>query len=142
MAEAKEGDTVQVHYTGTLGDGSQFDSSRERDPLRFTLGQGEIIPGFEKAVSGMNVGEKKDVTLPAAEAYGERREGMTTEVAREKLPENLDPKEGMTLQVQTGKDQTATVTVAEVKDESITIDANHPLAGKDLNFEIELVNIE
>ncbi len=138
---AKNGDNVQVHYTGKLKDGSVFDSSREREPLAFQLGEGQIIPGFESAVVGMSEGDSTTIEIAPKDAYGERKEDMLMEVSKAQVPEGMNPKEGETLQVQTGEGQVANVVVHEVKPESIVLDANHPLAGKDLVFEIELVKV-
>ena len=141
-AQAKNGNTVQVHYTGKLADGTVFDSSAGRDPLEFTIGSGQLIPGFDEAVKGMKVGEKKTVTIPANEAYGPRRDDMIMEVPREKLPSDINPEVGMMLE-STGKDGGRIIfTIINVSDNNtVTLDANHPLAGKDLTFEIELVKI-
>ena len=141
MTEAKSGDTVHIHYTGTLDDGTQFDSSAGRDPLQFTLGSGQVIPGFEKAVEGMAVGDSKTVNIPAEDAYGARQEQMVQEVPRAALPDDLDPEEGMALQARNPDGQVINLTVTAVGDDSITVDGNHPLAGKALNFDIELVDI-
>lgn len=141
MAEAKAGDTVRVHYKGTLDDGKVFDSSEERDPLEFTLGEGRLIPGFEQAVTGMSVEETKTVTVPAAEAYGERSPEQVMEVPRSQMPEGLDPDVGDRLRVGRDPNRAQIVTVTNVSDESVTLDANHPLAGRDLTFEITLVAI-
>lgn len=140
MTEAKDGATVRVHYTGKLDDGQVFDSSREREPLEFTLGGGQVIPGFEAAVRGMGPGEEKTVRIPADEAYGERRDDMVMVVERERIPENIEPDVGQQLQIAQGG-QVAVVTVTDVAEESVTLDANHPLAGRDLTFELELVEI-
>ena len=141
MSTATEGSKVKVHYTGTLSDGSVFDTSREREPLEFTVGEGMVIPGFENGVKGMAVGETKTLDIPAAEAYGERNEEYTLKVGRDQLPAHINAELGMTLQVQGEGGQQALVTVTELDDENVTLDGNHPLAGKDLNFEIELVEI-
>jgi peptidylprolyl isomerase len=141
MTQAKSGDTVKIHYTGTLDDGTQFDSSAGRDPLQFTLGSGQVIPGFDKAVEGMTVGDSKTVNIPAEDAYGQRQEQMVQDVPRTALPENLDPVEGMALQAKGQDGQVINLTVTSVADDSITVDGNHPLAGKALNFDIELVDI-
>ena len=141
MSNAKQGDTVKIHYTGTLDDGTQFDSSAGRDPLEFEVGSGQVIPGFDKAVDGMAVGDKKDVNIPAAEAYGERNEQMIQEVPKSALPPGLEPEEGMQLQAQNEQGQAMPLTVTAVTEKSITVDGNHPLAGKALNFAIELVEI-
>ena len=142
MKNAKEGDKVKVHYTGKLKDGTVFDSSVERDqPLEFTLGKGEVIAGFETAVQGMQVGDTKTTDIPAVNAYGERRDDMVFEVPNNNVPENLNPQVGQQLAVKQNDGSTMPVTVTEIKKESIIIDANHPLAGKDLVFDIELVEI-
>ena len=139
---ASDGDTVRVHYTGTLEDGTTFDTSVGREPLEFTLGEGKMIPGFEKAVYGLTVGKSKTVTIPAEEAYGPHRDDLVIVVEREQLPADLDPKVDQQLQMQQTDGRTAVVIVTDVSETTITIDANHPLAGKDLTFEIELVEIK
>ena len=140
MAAAQSGDTVRVHYTGTLGDGSVFDSSRGREPLEFQLGTGQVIPGFETAVTGLEPGEERRVTIPSDQAYGPRRDEMIVTVGREVFPPSIDPQVGQMLQMSQG-DQALRVTVTEVGDAGVTLDANHPLAGQDLTFDIELVEI-
>jgi len=142
LAVANDGNTVKVHYTGKLDDGTIFDTSVEREPLEFTIGAGQMIPGFEGAVRGMQVGQVKTVTIPAEEAYGPHNEDMVLVVERDKLPENLNPVVGQRLQMQQENGNTAVVVVTDVSEATITIDANHPLAGKALTFEIELVEIE
>lgn len=141
MSQAKTGDKVRIHYTGKLEDGTQFDTSRGREPLEFKLGDGAIIPGFEKAVDGMEPGQSKSVTVPPEEAYGERHDQLVQDVPKTALPEDIDPAVGMQLQSQTPDGQTMQLIVTEVSDEAITVDGNHPLAGKNLNFDIELVEI-
>ncbi len=141
MSNAKTGDTVKIHYTGTLDDGTQFDSSAGRDPLEFELGGGQVIPGFDSAVEGMAVGENKNVRIEPDQAYGERHEQLVQEVPRSALPEDLEPQVGMGLQSQSPDGQVMMLIVTEVGDENITVDANHPLAGHALNFDIELVEI-
>jgi peptidylprolyl isomerase len=141
MSQAKAGDTVKIHYTGTLDDGSQFDSSSGRDPLEFTVGSGQVIPGFDKAVEGMAVGDQKKVRIEAEDAYGERSDQMIQEVPKSALPDDLEPEEGMGLQARGQDGRVINLTVTEVGDETITVDGNHPLAGKPLNFDIELVSI-
>ncbi|MBF9020275.1 peptidylprolyl isomerase [Rhodobacterales bacterium HKCCA1058] len=141
MTQAKAGDTVAIHYTGTLADGSQFDSSEGRDPLRFTLGSGQIIVGLDAAITGMSQGEKKSVTIAAAEAYGDHRPEAVQAVPRAQIPAEIPLEVGGGLQVQTPDGQTIPVTVTSVTDEEVTLDANHPLAGKDLTFSVELVEI-
>ena len=141
-ATASDGDTVKVHYTGTLEDGTTFDTSVGREPLEFTLGAGQMIPGFEKAVYGLKVGKSKTVTVPAEEAYGPYRDDLVIVVEREQLPADLDPKVGQQLQMQQTDGSTTVFIVTDVSETTITIDANHSLAGKDLTFEIELVEIK
>ncbi len=140
-AVATDGDTVKVHYTGRLTDGTVFDTSVGSDPLEFTLGQGQTILGFEQAVIGMQVGETKTVTIPADQAYGPHREDMILEVSKDELPEELEPEVGMQLQMNQGDGGITIVTITEVSETTIRIDANHPLAGQDLTFNIELVDI-
>jgi len=142
LSKVKDGNTVKVHYTGTLKDGSVFDSSVEREPLEFKLGEGQLIPGFEKAVIGMEEGEKTEVDIPVKEAYGEAREDLVINVPKDQLPDDVEPELGMQLQVNQPDGQPVPVTVAEISDDELTLDANHPLAGKDLKFEIELVEIK
>ena len=141
MSTVKAGDTVRIHYNGTLSDGSSFDSSDGRDPLEFTVGSGQIIPGLDKALPGMNVGEKKVVEVPAAEAYGDHRPEGLQQVPRAQVPEHIPLDPGTRLQVQTPEGKALPVTVAEVTEEVVVLDANHPLAGQDLTFAIELVEI-
>lgn len=141
MSQAKSGDTVKIHYTGTLEDGTPFDSSEGRDPLEFTVGSGDVIPGFDNAVEGMAVGEKKSVNIEPEHAYGPRHDEMIQEVPKSALPDDLEPVEGMALQAQGQDGQAINLTVTSVDDDSITVDANHPLAGKTLNFDIQLVEI-
>ena len=142
MQQAKQGDTVLVHYRGTLDDGSEFDSSAGTDPLSFTIGAGEVIPGFEQALEGMETGEKKTQHIPAAEAYGERRDELVFEVGREQMPEGNDIEVGDMLRVGFPDGSSANVQVTALDDQSVTLDANHPLAGKNLTFELELVKIQ
>ncbi|MFO7771047.1 peptidylprolyl isomerase [Roseovarius gahaiensis] len=141
MTQVKEGDTVRIHYTGTLADGDTFDSSEGRDPLEFTVGSGQIIPGLDKAMAGMAVGEKKTVAIPADEAYGQPDPNAQQAVPRAEIPADIPLDLGTQLQVQTPQGQVMPVTVVEVTEEQVTLDANHPLAGKDLTFAIELVEI-
>ena len=140
MSKAKNGDTVKVHYKGTLKDGTVFDSSEGRDPLEFDLGSGQLIPGFESAVDGMAAGETCNININAEEAYGPRREEMVMDVPRSQLPPEMQPEIGMQLQAGQGEEQLV-VQITDVQDDTVTLDANHPLAGKDLNFEITLVEI-
>lgn len=141
MNQAKAGDTVKVHYTGKFEDGTVFDTSSESDPLQFTIGQSQVIPGFEEAVVGMAPGESKTTEIVADNAYGDYNEEMILEVERDRFPEGLDPKIDQQLQVRQEDGQTFVVTVTEISDSSVTLDANHPLAGKDLTFDIELIEI-
>ena len=141
MSEAKSGDKVQIHYTGKLDDGTTFDTSAGRDPLEFELGSGQVIAGFDKAVQGMTEGDTKSVTLDPEEAYGQRHDQLVQEVPKNALPDDLDPKVGMALQSRSPDGQVTQLTVTQVNDDTITVDANHPLAGQALNFDIELVKI-
>lgn len=141
MGQAKSGDTVRIHYTGTLDDGTQFDSSAGRDPLEIALGGGQVIPGFDIAVVGMSVGDSKTVTIAPADAYGQRHEELVQEVPKNTLPENMEPEVGMHLQSQSPDGQTLNMVITEIADASITVDANHPLSGQALTFAIELVEI-
>lgn len=140
MSEAKSGDTVRIHYTGTLEDGTVFDSSEGQEPLEFTLGSQEVIPGFEQAVEGMQPGEKKEITIAAADAYGSHQSEYVLVVDREDFPENIEPEPGQELQLSQGG-QSFVVRVTDVTETSVTLDANHPLAGQDLTFALELVEI-
>ena len=141
MTQVKAGDTVRIHYTGTLEDGATFDSSTGRDPLEFVVGSGQIIPGLDNALPGMSVGEKKTVDVPADDAYGQPDPQAMQSVPRGEIPADIPLDLGTQLQVQTPEGQTLPVTVAKVTDEEVILDANHPLAGKDLKFDIELVEI-
>ena len=141
MGKAKQGDKVKVHYKGFLEDGTVFDSSLDHDPLEFTIGNGEIIPGFEKAVIGMDVGERKTVDIPPEDAYGEYNEMARLEVPRANLPDHINPEIGMMLQLTTPQNTQVLVRVTDMDDENVVLDANHPLAGKNLKFEIELVDV-
>jgi len=142
MAQAANGNTVKVHYTGKLEDGTVFDSSADRDPLEFTLGEQQVIPGFEQAVIGLEVEQSKTVTIPCAEAYGPYRDEMVMEVERSQFPENVNPEKGQQYDMKRGEEgPIARVTVVGVSDDKIKLDANHPLAGKDLTFELKLVEI-
>lgn len=138
----KNGDTVRVHYEGRLEDGEVFDSSAGGDPLEFRVGAGEVIPGFEEAVRGMEVGQKKTVEIEPDDAYGERREQLVAQMARENMNLEGTPEAGMSLLMQTGDGQQIPVTITEVTDSHVTLDANHPLAGRKLTFDVELVEKE
>ena len=142
MTEVKTGDTVAIHYTGTLDDGAVFDSSDGRDPLSFEVGSGQIIPGLDKALPGMSVGEKKTVKVPSDEAYGPVHEEARQAIPREGIPEDIPLDIGVQLQMQTSEGQVVSVTVVAFDSATVTLDANHPLAGKDLTFAIELVSID
>ena len=142
MEQAKNGDTVSVHYTGKLIDGTVFDSSDQREPLKFTLGERQVITGFEQAVEGMTTGEKKTVQIPADEAYGPHHEELVFQVERENLPAEIDPEIGQRLAFQRPDGQTVPLTVTDVTGSAVTLDANHPLAGRELTFDLELVGIE
>ena len=141
MSEAKRGDKVHIHYTGRLTDGSVFDSSEGRDPLQFTVGSGQVIAGFDKAVTGMSEGDSQTVSIPADQAYGEFRPDMVFEVPRDQFPADITPEVGQRLQVQNGS-QVTMVIVSEVTDDVIKLNANHPLAGKELIFDLQLVRID
>ncbi len=138
---AQQGNTVRIHYTGTLDDGDVFDSSRERDPLEFTLGSGQVIAGFDAGVLGMEPGDTKTISIPPEEAYGESHPDLIDEVGRDRFPEGLDIKPGMQFQATRQDGQNAAIMVTAVSEDSVTIDANHPLAGETLIFELELVEI-
>jgi peptidylprolyl isomerase len=141
MSAAKQGDSVKVHYTGTFADGSEFDSSRGQEPLAFTLGEGQMIPGFEEAVVGMARGERKTITIPCDQAYGERNEAMSQTVPRDVIPEDIQLEQGMVLFAEGPDGQTVRFTVAGFDAETVQVDGNHPLAGHDLTFDLELVEI-
>ncbi len=141
MAKAKAGNRVQIHYTGRLEDGTVFDSSVGRDPLSFTLGSGQVIAGFDAAVEGMTVGESRTTVIPPEEGYGQHRDELEIEVPRGNLPEGYTPEVGGSLQMTTSQGQLIPVRITAVGGTSVTLDANHPLAGKVLTFDIELVSI-
>ena len=141
MTQVKTGDTVRIHYTGTLLDGSKFDSSEGREPLEFEVGSGQIIPGLDEAIPGMTTGEQKTVKVPCADAYGPIQPGMRQSVARENIPDEIPLEVGLQLQMQSAEGQVLPVTVVEIGETEVELDANHPLAGQDLTFDIELVSI-
>ncbi|MEI7933896.1 MAG: peptidylprolyl isomerase [Chlorobiaceae bacterium] len=141
MAQAKKGDTVKVHYTGTLEDGTLFDTSAEREPLKFTIGGGQVIPGFDLAVIDMVPGEVRVTVIPVEEAYGEHSTELVTDVDRERFPADMELEIGQQLQVGLADGEQAVVMIVDLSDTSVTLDANHPLAGQQLTFEIELVEI-
>lgn len=141
MVNVKEGDTVKVHYTGTLEDGTVFDSSRGSQPLQFTMGKQQLIPGFEAAVLGMNVGESKTTVIQADQGYGKHFKEMVFEVDRTVFPEEIKPEVGLRLSLTSQDGRSASVTVTQVSQDKVTLDGNHPLAGKTLVFNIEVVEI-
>lgn len=141
MAQAQQGDTVRVHYTGQFDDGTVFDSSVDREPLEFTIGAGQVITGFEQAVVGMAPGETKREKIPSANGYGDRHEEMVLEVDRRQLPPGMNPEVGQELQLMQPNGDPIPVVVTDISDTTVTLDANHPLAGQDLVFDIELVEI-
>ncbi|AJE46030.1 FKBP-type peptidyl-prolyl cis-trans isomerase [Celeribacter indicus] len=141
MTEVKSGDKVRIHYIGTLQDGTVFDSSEGREPLEFTVGAGQIIPGLDKHLPGMSLGEKKTVVAVADEAYGQRQPDAQQAVPREQIPPEIPLEVGLQLQMQSPQGQVIPVTVVNVTDEAVTLDANHRLAGEDLTFAIEVVEI-
>jgi len=141
MTQAKHGDEVKVHYTGKLDDGTVFDSSVKKDPLQFKIGKGQVIPGFEQGVIGMEPGELKTTKVPADKAYGAHREEMLLEIDRSRLPSNLKPEIGQQLEIPQEDGRKSLVTISNVSESNITLDANHPLAGKDLTFDIKLLEI-
>ena len=141
MQQVKNGDKVRVHYHGKLTNGETFDSSEGREPLEFEVGAGMVIKGFDDGVTGMSVGEKKTVNIPVDNAYGPRNDEMVIEFPKERLPQDMQLEEGMPLMMSNGSGQQFQVIVVEVKDDIVVLDANHPLAGEDLVFDIELVEI-
>lgn len=141
MSIAKTGDTVRVHYHGRLHSGETFDSSAERDPLEFELGSGQVIAGFDVGVTGMTIGEKKTIEIPIVDAYGPRNEAMIIEMPKDRFPKDMEIELGMPLMMSDGQGQNMQVAVTAIQETSVTLDANHPLAGKDLIFDLELVEI-
>ena len=142
MIKAQDGNTVKIHYTGKLDDGTVFDSSVDVEPLEFTIGAGEVIMGFEGGVIGMGIDESKNVHIPADQAYGPHIEEMVAVVDRSRFSPEVEPKIGGMLNVPQEDGSTISATITEVSESKVTLDANHPLAGKDLNFDIELVGID
>jgi peptidylprolyl isomerase len=142
MQQANEGDKVKVHYHGRLRNGETFDSSQGRDPLEFTVGAGQMIKGFDDGVKGMHVGDKKTVEIGADDAYGQREDGNMIEFPKDQFPPNMNPEPGMQLMLSNDQGQQFPVTVVEVKEDSVILDANHSLAGQDLIFDIEMMSIE
>jgi len=141
MTQIKEGDTVQVHFTGTLEDGTVFETTRDGDPLEFEIGGDEVSPGFEEAVLAMEPGETKSVEVPADKAYGIHRDDLVQVVERDKLPSDLEPEVGLALQISYDDRESMVVIITDVSEDTVTLDANHPLAGKSLNFDIEFLKI-
>ena len=141
MSQVKMNDTIKVHYTGKLADGQVFDSSENREPLEFTVGSGMLIPGFENGVVDMKVSEKKTIEIPMAEAYGPVNDELFQEVEKAQLPPDIKPEVGLGLMSKAPDGSEMPLTISEVREESIIVDANHPLAGKDLTFDIEVVSI-
>ena len=142
MQQVKKGDTIKVHYHGKLVDGTTFDSSEGREPLEFEVGSGMVIPGFDDGVTGMAVGDKKTVTIPADDAYGPKQEDMIMEFPRERFPAEMVPEVGMQLNMNNGQGQSFPVVIVEVQESVVILDANHPLAGQELIFDLELVEIK
>jgi peptidylprolyl isomerase len=141
MTQAKQGDRVRVHYTGRLGDGTQFDSSRGREPLEVELGSGQLIPGFEQALYGMSAGDAQQISIPAAQAYGARRQDLIAKVPRSQMPDDLELQNGLQLSAQDPDGRSVNFVVIGFDDAQVTLDANHPLAGEALDFDIEVVEI-
>ncbi len=139
MQQVKDGDKVRVHYNGKLRNGEIFDSSEGRDPLEFTVGSGQVIKGFDDGVKGMNIGDKKTVEIASTDAYGEKEEDRVIEFPKTQFPPEMKPEVGMQLMMNDGQGQSMPVVITEVKDKTVMLDANHPLAGQDLIFDIELV---
>jgi FKBP-type peptidyl-prolyl cis-trans isomerase SlpA len=142
MSKVKENNTVKVNYTGKLSDGQVFDSSEGKEPIEFTLGQGQLIPGFEKGLIDMELNEKKTITIPKEEAYGEVNNDLIQEVKKSELPQDMTPEVGMGLVSKSPEGQEMNLLVIGVKEESIVIDGNHPLAGKELIFDLEVLEIK
>lgn len=141
MAKAQKGSKVKVHYTGKLDDGEVFDTSYHSSPLEFTVGSGELIKGFDQCVDGMEIGEKRSVAVPAEEAYGPHLENLVVNIPIDNIPENITPEVGHYLELKNHNGETARALIVQINDTAVTVDLNHPLAGKELNFEIELVEI-
>jgi len=141
VSEAEKGNTVRVHYTGTLNDGSVFDTSRNDEPFEFRLGEGVVIAGFENAILGMKKVEQKKISVPPEEAYGQYDLELRVVVQRDKLPPDIEYSEGVVLQIDTAEGYSAQATVVEISENSVTLDGNHPLAGETLNFDIELIDL-
>jgi peptidylprolyl isomerase len=141
MSLAKIGDTVKVHYTGRLENGKEFDTSKDREPLEFTIGNGSMMPGFEKGIIGMEAGDKKTFTVLPEEAYGPRHEELIATIDKSEFPKDITPRIGLNLQIMQPDGRIMNLTVADMDEDTVTLDANHPLAGKTLIFDVELVDI-
>lgn len=141
MATAQTGDTVRVHYTGKLDDGTVFDSSVGGDPIEFVIGDHQVIPGFEDGVTGMALGEAKTIVIPFDQAYGAYDDELVLNVPRDQFPDHITPEVGEALQLQQPDGNVITVVISDVSDEAVTLDANHPLAGEDLTFDLQLAEI-
>ncbi|UCB49267.1 MAG: peptidylprolyl isomerase [Deltaproteobacteria bacterium] len=141
MSKVKSGDTVKVHYTGKLENGDVFDSSREQEPFEFTVGNKAVIPGFEKGVVGMEVGDTKTIEIPPEEAYGAKQDELVVEVKKSEFPDDITPSIGQRLQIKQQNGNPIVVTITDLTEDSITLDANHPLAGYTLFFDVEVVDI-
>ncbi len=141
MSQAKNGDTVKVHYTGKLENGTVFDTSKDRQPLEFTIGSGGIIPGFEKGIIGMEIGDTKTITVPPEAAYGPRRKDLVVDMKKTDLPEDITPAIGKRLRMRQKDGNPIKITITDMDEDTVTLDANHPLAGNRLVFEVELVEI-
>ncbi len=141
MEQVKNGDTIKIHYKGKLEDGTVFDSSEGREPLEFEVGSGMVIPGFDAGVKDMNIGDKKTIHIPAEEAYGPKQDHLVLEFPKDQFPPDLNPEVGMQLNMSNDKGQVIPVTITKVKEDMVELDANHMLAGKDLIFDLELMEI-
>ena len=142
MSKVKDGDTVKVHYTGKLENGDVFDSSREKEPFEFTVGNKAVIPGFEKGLVGMGVGDTKTIEIPPEEAYGTKQDELVVVVNKTEFPEDITPSVGQRLQIKQQDGNPVVVTITDLTEDSVTLDANHPLAGYTLFFEVEIVDID
>ena len=142
MSQVKANNTIKVNYTGKLADGQVFDTSEGKEPIEFVLGQGRLIPGFEKGLIDMKLNEKKTIEISKDEAYGEVNKDLIQEISRTQIPQDMEPKVGMGLVSKTPEGQEINLMIIEVKEESIVIDGNHPLAGRDLVFDVEIVEIK
>ena len=142
MKTAQKGDTVAVEYTGKLETGETFDTSKGKPPLEFEIGKGMVIKGFEEGVIGMNVGEEKDITIAAEDGYGKRNKNYIKELPKKSIPKDLEIKEGMLLIFKREDSMRVPATIREIKDDTVKVDSNHPLAGKNLKFHVKLVEIK